>query len=108
MTPDYPLAMLPHNRELAPWLAQMQGLDLPARRQVLKRFKPTPMPPFLYKYLSSDRELSLQSVPHIVGASRRTLGEIFGADQVEHRKVMSFFPETWLPRDRPWPGISEG
>jgi hypothetical protein len=56
----------------------------------------------------SEHNLLQRLEPHIVGASRRTLGEIFGADQVEHRKIMSFFPEAWLPRDRPWPGISDG
>jgi hypothetical protein len=30
--------------------------------------------------------------PSLVGASRRTLREIFGSDHVEHAKVMSFFP----------------
>jgi hypothetical protein len=56
----------------------------------------------------SEHELLQRLKSHVVGASRRTLGEIFGPDQVEHRKVMSFFPPSWLPRDRPWPGISEG
>jgi hypothetical protein len=56
----------------------------------------------------SEHDLLQRLKPHVVGASRRPLGEIFGADQVEHRKVMGFFPETWLPRDRPWPWISEG
>jgi SIR2-like protein len=30
--------------------------------------------------------------PRVIGASRRTLREIFGSDHVEHAKVMSFFP----------------
>jgi hypothetical protein len=29
--------------------------------------------------------------PHLVGASRRTIREIFGGDRVEHGKVMRFF-----------------
>jgi len=29
--------------------------------------------------------------PYLVGASRRTIREIFGADRVEHAKVMRFF-----------------
>jgi SIR2-like protein len=53
----------------------------------------------------SEHELLQRLKPHVVGASRRTLGEIFGADQVEHRKLMSFFSASWLPRDRPWPTI---
>jgi SIR2-like domain len=56
----------------------------------------------------SEHELLQRLKVRVIGASRRTLGEIFGADQVEHRKVMGFFPVSWLPRDRPWPGISEG
>ena len=29
--------------------------------------------------------------PHLIGASRRTMREIFGGDMVEHWKVMRFF-----------------
>ena len=29
--------------------------------------------------------------PHLIGASRRSLREIFGGDRVEHGKVMRFF-----------------
>jgi len=29
--------------------------------------------------------------PHLIGASRRLLSEIFGGDMVEHGKVMRFF-----------------
>jgi len=29
--------------------------------------------------------------PHLVGASRRTIRDIFGGDRVEHGKVMRFF-----------------
>lgn len=53
----------------------------------------------------SEHELLQRLKPHVVGASRRTLGEIFGGDQVEHRKLMSLFPASWLPRDRPWATI---
>jgi hypothetical protein len=44
--------------------------------------------------------------PHVIGASRRTLREIFGGDHVEHSKVMNFFPSSWLPRSRPWPYLN--
>lgn len=32
--------------------------------------------------------------PHVIGASRRTLREIFGSDHVEHAKVIRFFQEA--------------
>jgi hypothetical protein len=39
---------------------------------------------------SPDR-LAKDLWPHVIGASKRSLGAIFGADRAEHRKVMRFF-----------------
>jgi hypothetical protein len=46
----YPLASLLPNEKHDQWVSQMLGLDLPARRSVLKRFRPQPIRQFLYKY----------------------------------------------------------
>jgi hypothetical protein len=53
----------------------------------------------------SENQLLQRLKSHVIGASRRTLSEIFGTAHVEHHKVMSFFPPEWRPRDRPWPNI---
>lgn len=53
--------------------------------------------------IPSQHRLVAELGPHVIGASRRTMREIFGADHVEHAKVMSFFPASWLPRLRDWP-----
>jgi SIR2-like domain len=48
------------------------------------RNAPIPAPDPLYTQLQ----------PHIIGASRRTVREIFGNDRVEHAKVMRFLTST--------------
>jgi hypothetical protein len=60
---EYPLAMFPPNKDMDPWVEEMLSVDLRSRRHVLKRFKPTPMRPFLYKYFSSNQGYSLQNCP---------------------------------------------
>jgi hypothetical protein len=39
----------------------------------------------------SERPLLVQLGPHVIGASRRSLRETFGADHVEHAKLSRFF-----------------
>jgi hypothetical protein len=65
----YLLATLPPNPNLAPWIVQMLALDLPGRRHVLKRFKPEPMPPFLFKYLPSKGEFALTNIRDVLVGS---------------------------------------
>jgi hypothetical protein len=65
----YLLATLPPNPKLAPWIAQMLALDLSGRSHVLKRFKPEPMPPFLYKYLPSKGEFALTNIRDVLVGS---------------------------------------
>ena len=66
---EYPLAILPPNREIDPWVATMLSVDLGTRRHVLKRFKPTPMPPFLYKYFSSNGPYSHRNLRDVIVGS---------------------------------------
>jgi hypothetical protein len=61
----YPLAMLPPNRDLDPWVETMERLDVRARRHVLCRFTP-PMPLFLYKYVSSNQPYSRQNLRDVI------------------------------------------
>jgi hypothetical protein len=58
--------VLPPNREIDPWVAKMLSLDISNRRHVLKRFKPSPMPPFLYKYFSANHPYSRQNLRDVI------------------------------------------
>jgi hypothetical protein len=64
--PAYPIAMLPPNGLIDPWVARMLSLDLRSRRHVLKQFKPEPLPPFLYKYFSSNQAYSHQNLRDVI------------------------------------------
>jgi hypothetical protein len=66
---EYPLAILPPNREIDPWVATMLSVDLRHRRHVLKRFKPTRMMPFLYKYFSSNSPYSHRNLRDVIVGS---------------------------------------
>jgi hypothetical protein len=68
MASPYPLATLPPNRGIEPWVEQMLRLQVRARRHVLKRFTP-PMPLFLYKYFSSDQPYSHQNLRDVIVGS---------------------------------------
>jgi hypothetical protein len=65
---EYPLAMLPPNKDLDPWVETMEHLSLRARRHVLYRFTP-PMPLFLYRYFSSNQQYSLQNLRAVIVGS---------------------------------------
>jgi hypothetical protein len=64
----YALAQLPPNRDIDPWVAQIQGLNLRARRHVLRRFTP-PMSPFLYKYFPNHGDYWLINLRDVLVGS---------------------------------------
>jgi hypothetical protein len=65
---SYPTAMFPLNKEIDPWISDMQGIDLPSRRQVLKRMTP-PMSQFLYKYMAFDQAHSYENLRDVIVGS---------------------------------------
>jgi len=65
---EYPLAIVPPNMDLDPWLEEMEHLNVRARRHVLHRFNP-PMSLFLYKYFSSDQKYSLENLRDVIVGS---------------------------------------
>jgi hypothetical protein len=65
-TSGYPLAALPFNEALDPWIRAMLGIHPLARRQVMKRKFTPPMAWLLYKYLPAGREHSLTNLHDIL------------------------------------------
>ncbi|SRR6266852_3169678 len=60
-------------------------IDNPLGVDVLEKNRQTPL------YTADADSLFVKLRPLLIGASRRTLQEIFGRDRVEHGKVMRFF-----------------
>ena len=66
MTSQYPLATLPRNKDIQPWVQQMLQLSVCDRRRALKMMT---MPMFLYKYFSADRPYSHQNLHDVIAGS---------------------------------------
>jgi hypothetical protein len=64
--PPYPLAALPYNKDIAPWVERMLSVHPRARRYATWHRK---MPVFLYKYFSSDRRHSHENLRDVIVGS---------------------------------------
>jgi hypothetical protein len=62
----------------------------PAGANVARNANPTRAPAGARAAAPQESELEAIFKASVIGASRRSLGEIFGADEVEHAKVMRF------------------
>jgi hypothetical protein len=69
---SHPVATLPSNRVLSPWIAALEGRNYLDRRWVLRRMKPR-LSRFLYKYRSLDHPHSLENLRDIIVASELRL-----------------------------------
>jgi hypothetical protein len=65
-TSEYPLAALPFNQQLDPWIQAMLRMHPIARRHVMKKKFTTPMSWLLYKYLPAGRPHSLQNLHDVL------------------------------------------
>lgn len=65
----YPLATLPPNKDIDPWVEAMEGLAVPARRNVLRHQFVPPMRPYLYKYFSSNQPYSTRNLRDVIVGS---------------------------------------
>lgn len=65
---EYPWATLPPNKEIDPWMKDMEHLSLRARRHVFLNLKP-PISLFLYKYFSADAKYSRQNLHDVIVSS---------------------------------------
>lgn len=73
-----------------------KAIDDGVYRGDLKMFVIDPQGVDAFDYPSTSQipassEFAVRLQPNVIGASRRTLREIFGNDRVEHGKVMRFF-----------------